>query len=284
MSSIQRIKGGNSTAELYRITSNGTSKILKIGRTARAKAEIKENVEGYRTIKKEGLEQILPEEITIGSMKCVDFILMSDLGSSFMDDIKKTNNPQELYSNLICAIQKIYAQSLKADNQGKEFLQMISHQAEQKYREFLIPAGISNYETLDAFMNFNLERLISDKTCFAVFDFTPEDIFLVNGQIKYPDAAQTIRGIPIIDLACFAGTSRDVYNLPGSIRGYQALHVYATDYLSLILDINKENAEKLFAYGRALQMAISAKVRIESNPAKAVIYANESRRIIMQYK
>lgn len=76
-------------------------------------------------------------------------------------------------------------------------------------------------------------------------------------------------GIPIIDMACFSGVCKDAYELPGARAGYNILHRFAASAVSDIISFDHTKAEKLFVFGQALQCALSARFRINSEQAKA---------------
>lgn len=106
--------------------------------------------------------------------------------------------------------------------------------------------------------------------CFSSFDFTPEDVFVSEAAIKYADPVTSVVGIPIIDLACFSGVARDAYQLPGSAEGHDILYSYAIEHVSSILGINSTEAIRIWHFGRALQCALSARFRIDSDEGKSM--------------
>ncbi len=104
--------------------------------------------------------------------------------------------------------------------------------------------------------------------CFSSWDFVPENTFLMPEGLKYIDPHEDVTGVPIIDMACFAGLIR-LYNLPMADKGYAMLQEFALTKIPLILDIPEELACKLFFLGKVLQSFLSTRFRIDSNPKQA---------------
>lgn len=105
--------------------------------------------------------------------------------------------------------------------------------------------------------------------CFSTFDFTPEDVFVAASTLKYVDPKPGQLGVPILDLACFAGVARDAHKLPGAEAGYDTLRAFALLEVADLLDIKRDQGELLFGLGRALQLGLSGFFRLESEPAVA---------------
>lgn len=106
-------------------------------------------------------------------------------------------------------------------------------------------------------------------SCFASFDFTPEDVFLSTDGLKYVDPKKSLLGIPIIDMACFGGVAKDAFALPGPVEGYDILKNFAINDISSLLKIDKTTAEAIFYLGRALQMALSSRFRLKTEADKS---------------
>ena len=105
-------------------------------------------------------------------------------------------------------------------------------------------------------------------------------MFVHGEKIRYADPRPGLVGVPIIDLACFAGVSLCAYALPGAEEGYAILKAMACEFVADLLHLPRNQAERLFAFGRALQSAHSARFRVEKNPDLAREFAKESIRFL----
>jgi len=83
--------------------------------------------------------------------------------------------------------------------------------------------------------------------------------------LRYADPLPNLLGIPVIDLACFAGVARDAYHLPGSRLGYMVLRKLALWEVPKIIGLGSEECARLFFFGRALQCSLSSRFRIEKD-------------------
>lgn len=239
--------------------------IIKIATNERSVEEIKANIKGYEKIKKEGLEKILPDTLFY-SLEGKGNIIMSYLGDNFELMIKKSKDPIKQYYILCSLMENIYRSTVKNDKNSEKFLSLLENDLLTRYKKYLIPVGFLSKNIEKEVKNVNITSMAPEKSCFACFDFTPEDVFINQGQFKFPDPKSQIRGVPIIDLACFSGVAKDVYFLPGSEEGYRIIKQFALTTVSKILDLSYSSAEKIFNYERALQLAISAKVRMDVYP------------------
>ena len=104
--------------------------------------------------------------------------------------------------------------------------------------------------------------------CFSNWDFTPDDVYLTSSGIKYSDPHEQVTGIPIIDLACFAGVAV-AHGLPGSDAAYGRIESFAMHRVAGILEIDEETARKLFLLGRILQCFLSARFRSKDFPEQS---------------
>ncbi len=270
----ERYTRGNSGALVYRASQHSNQFVLKIASEGRAVDEIKENIAGYRALRDEGLISLLPEFYQIYAYPDFSAIVMDYVGSSFSESTQKRHYPMQLYKELATAFIGVCVKSRRCDENSYRMLEAIRSIILMNYRDFLQPAHLVGDEDIA-----RVERLkifAPRYSTFATYDFTPEDVFLVGGRLKLPDPKQNIRGCPIISLAAFAGVSRDSYRLPGSVHGYKVLEDAATKDLAGLLDIEAADAHVLFLLGRAMQLSISAKVRIDSEPERARTFASLS--------
>jgi hypothetical protein len=216
----------------------------------------------------------LPDYIKVGGFSDRKYIIMSYLGEDFAQQSMRSERSLLLYSILPVLLGPIYRRTKKKDEESKKFLERMKHRLEKNYREYLIPSGATSEKSLE--LLYDIEKHAPEFSCFAVFDFTPEDVYLIGDKIKYPDPKQEIRGVPIIDIACFAGLAKDVYHLPSSNEGYAILKKFALNEIPEILEMSRKDAKIIFYYGRALQFSLSSRFRINREMGKAKIYAAKS--------
>ncbi len=272
-----RFNNGNSGALVLKCLSNEHGPVvLKVSQDERSKEEIRANKSGYEKIRCERLETILPDLLIVNSQGERDYILMSDLGDNFMDAVKKSKNPVAEYEKLCKAMGTIYLRTRKEDDRSESSVELALQILRDKYSNSLIPHGIISPHAAQSIDNLAVLRVPPRASTFACFDFTPEDIFLLNGGLKYPDPKHQIRGLPIIDLACFAGVSLDSYELPGSQVGYQIIEDFACGTVAELFSLSESEAKRYFYLGRALQLAISSKVRIDTEFPKAQLLGEKS--------
>jgi hypothetical protein len=274
MSVVKELGGGNSGALVLHTQKNGKEFVVKIPMNESSEKEIEENLGGYERIQRAGLYEILPDCIKVGEFNDRKYIVMSYLEEDFAQQSMVSERPLSLYSIFPVLLGSIYRRTKKKDEESRKFLERMKHRLEKNYREYLIPSGVMSKISLK--LLYDIETHAPELSCFAVFDFTPEDVYLIENKIKYPDPKQEIRGVPIIDIACFAGLAKDVYHLPSSNEGYDILKKFALNEVPEILEMSRNDARIIFYYGRALQLSLSSRFRIKSETEKAKMYATKS--------
>ena len=271
---VSLFKSGNTgNTVLLTRSQNNNHFVLKIPNDKRSQDEVIKNLRGYKKIREANLQELLPNIIKTGEIGEFTYICTSYLGNDFATVLQESKKPEYQFQKLVDTLEPLYSKTLESDTNSERFLEMIKQVLQKNIFQYLIPAGFLT-EKDTTMLNGLTCKLSSPKSCFAVFDFTPEDIYLYPHTIKYPDAQEIIRGNPIIDLACFSGTSRDAYELPGSKSGYKVLEKFAVERVSNLLDLSRDQAQRIFYLGRATQLSLSSRVRISSSPKKAVDFAN----------
>lgn len=245
--------------------------VLKIGSEQRSIAEIVKNSIGYTKMKENNLDWFIPKILALKIHGKYAYILMEYCGDDFLKQSKTVAAPTELYLQLIKELEKLYNLSLKEGPEGKIAVLSVIDKVTEQY-EVHIPKRLDKKrhwpEKLKRMRkNFETENL--NFYCFSHWDFTPEDVYLTPLGLKYSDPHENIFGIPIIDLACFAGVARDAYELPGSEEGYQLLKGFSLQTISEMLHLHKDTAQRLFYLGRVLQCLLSVRFRIKSESDKA---------------
>lgn len=255
----------------------GKDLVIKIPLDDKSQEEIHENIQGYIALQQQGVPELLPDTIRIRSLNGRDYLITTYLGNDFAYRAQNEPNPEALYQELASQLLPIYKKTLKENSiDADTFLHFIENLLKRNFVGYITSSGIVNEEEAKDLLNFDVYQLVTDKSCFAVFDFTPEDVYLTEKGIKYPDPKQLISGNPIIDLACFAGVSRDVYKLPGSEEGYKILYDLAMHEVAPLLGLSENQAQRIFYLGRAVQYSLSSRFRIENEREKASVYARKS--------
>lgn len=250
--------------------------VLKISTDKRSQDEVVTNLKGYHALEQAGLSELIPDYLMVGKKGDTIYLLTSFLGDDFESLSRKIDNPEILYEDLITRMDRIYTKSTKRDNESNKSIERATNLLRSNFRNHILPSGLIEEEQANAIFRFEQSLLYSDISSFGVFDFTPEDIYLWGDTIKYPDPKENVRGNPLIDLACFAGVSRDVYQMPGSERGYELIHSYAVETLSQLVEVDGKTAEQTFNLGRSLQYSLSSRFRVGSDPQRAREYAQLS--------
>lgn len=281
---IEALTAGNICDAVYRVaTRESTLKILKVGNTPRTMTEIHNNLVGYAKIQRLGLPHFIPDIYSSRDFESFAYILMEDCGLDFVARTRTESDPINLYLQLVTAMKSIYHKTMHPSQCAKESVLRVATKARGQYLTYLShfdPDGIMR-DPLDRMIGW-AQHLHAPLATFSSWDFTPEDVYLTADGVKYADPHEDVVGVPIIDLACFGGVVRDAYELPGAIEGYQLLHKLALEYVGPLLEISREDAERIFNMGRVLQCFLSARFRRESDPDKAKHLFSQGERILAQ--
>jgi len=279
----ERFTLGNICEGVYRvIDKTGAVLVLKIGNTQRSIAEIVKNSIGYKRLQEEGLGWFIPKIILLEIKNEFAVILMEYCGEDFLTQIKKSNNPIQLYNNLIIELEKVYHQSRQKSEKGNKMVLSVIDKINEQYKKYIygrLDNGKllgSKLQRIDAF----IDEINSIKfCCFSNWDFTPDDVYLTPAGLKYSDPHEEVLGIPIIDMACFAGVVK-AHHLPEANKGYKIIEKFATDKIPAILSIPQKSAYKLFCLGRLLQCFLSIRFRIDTKPRQAKSLFVEAQRCL----
>jgi len=270
----QKLTLGNICSHIYRGLKGKEAIVVKIGIGEAEVREIRNNMEGYLELERIGARSLAPERIDYFVCCGTPVIVMTDCGQDFWHATKSAVNPVDLYHRLVRGIEPIYKSTKRPSEQYTEYLESVKEMLLRQY-----DVHLSDY--IDSKLVRKLRRemltyLHVPYTCFSSFDFTPEDVFVTASGIKYADPKPGMTGIPIIDLACFAGVARDAHALPGCNEGYEILSSFAVNQVAKILDIGSEDANRIFSLGRSLQCAFSARFRLETDLERALIFIKQS--------
>jgi len=259
---------------VYRATDDqGRKVVLKVGADERTRQEIARNIAGYEAIEKLGLSWFIPQIYVDGMNDPYGYswITMEDCGDDFLTAIRNCPTPINFYYGLVDQIRRVYCESIEQSLEAKRMLVRVTDKTMEQYLKYIEPNFDQRGELRPA-----LERLRQDilsegykYACFSNWDFTPEDVYLADERIKYTDPHEQVMGIPIVDLACFAGVARDAYHLPFSNSGYDIIRDFVMTELITILEIPRLTALKIFRLGRILQCFLSARFRLNSDLQEA---------------
>lgn len=263
--SLVQIAGGNVATGVFRATHpQGDQVVVKLAVTEADRQEIMVNVRGYARIRALGGASLLPDRLDVLDVCGSSALVMSDCGKDFRHFVQELQNPIEAYTRLVEQMMRIYQTTLvKASSRD-----VLEHLRSQIQRVLMTAPlqGLVERTDLEAFQACRLDDLLPAYNCFADFNFTPENVFFTDGRLRYIDPSEFVVGIPIIDLACFAGVA-DVYALPGHVEGASLLQVFATQgALPDLLEMTNAEARRVYTLGRVLQTAHSAKYRIQKTP------------------
>lgn len=250
----------------------GASLVLKYSQSEAGIQEIVTNLKGFKK-----LGQYAPHVYASDIRADSAYILMQNLGNDFSSmSVMSTDNAKS-YTDLVKELEQLYNVSLHTlqDEQAcflSGMLEIYRLIDDDFYKDYL---GSS----IEVIHKIKQHFLFSVNTqTFSCWNFRPTNVYLNNGKIKITSPLSQLNGVPIIDLAVFAGVARDVLALPGSQQGYELLYNFATTRVATLLGIRESKAIKLFHAGRILQLLKGIKSRLlEGKP----VIANEYKQDIL---
>lgn len=266
---------GHKCQTVYKVQRGEDVFVLKVGLTDEAVGEIHKNLRGYELLREQKLDFFIPVIHEAENDRESSFILMEYCGDSFSQITRKGSMPEKVYEKLTEGLITVYSLSktisLQSSNTPDEVHKVIMGQ----YQKYLQPVFDQEMKIFQKLSEVLAEIDLGEcRNCFASWDFTPQNVFIPNGSVKYVDPNDRVIGIPIIDLACFAGVIHDVEDLPGKEKGYEILQKCSED-AAKVLAIPDQKAWKLFCLGRVLQSFLSARFRIASDITKASWFFNQ---------
>lgn len=255
---------GHMVKTVYRATRSAEPLVVKIGLAPQAAEEVRKNRVGYQRMHEIGATRLLPSPLEFLEIDGVSIIVMGDCGKDFWHAVKESADPASLYRHLLTGMDAVYRETLDA---GRSPVAPLEH-----IRDLLVEQCDGH---IGSFIDEALRRgiriasfthLAGAPSSFSSFDFTPEDVFVNGSVVKYADPLENVHGIPAVDLACFAGVSRDAYALPGAEYGYRLIEQYVREKLPPLFGLPVNEVMRLFHLGRALQCALGARFRLASEP------------------
>ena len=248
----------------------GKPVVVKVGNNTATIQEIAKNLEGYKMLKKIGLDCICPNIYFAEVRQESALIVMEYCGKDLHSTLEISLNPETVFHELVSQLKNVYKSSVRTESPVKS-IQMVLSKILEQYDMYLATVFDRSYQlqsvldVLPSRINIEAFRL----SCFSSWDFTPRNVFLTKNGLKYIDCNDNVMGIPIIDLACFAGVVKDIHSFPGSIDGYDFLANFAVDEIADMLEIDPVQSLRLFYLGRLLQLFLGARFRINTDPILA---------------
>ncbi len=271
---------GNVVSTVFRADRHGESLVVKIGLSERAATEVRMNCAGYEALQRIGASSLVPDPLEYVEFQDIPILIMEDCGPDFWHAVRASKDPAPLYGRLFWAMEPVYAKTRQRGG-GEAYLESLRRRLLRQYQVHL--RGLVPPRPVSRLADADLHDLNPPVLCFASFDFTPEDVFLTDKGARFADPLNEVIGVPIVDLACFGGVARDAYGLPGSDEGYRDLETLALSALPWLLELSGEQAGRFFALGRALQCAISARFRLNTDPDRAEELAHRSESFLTEF-
>ena len=245
-------------------TCDGRVLILKVGETPLGVEEIRKNCAGYAAIRELGLGRLIPEISSWSVGEREAFILMEHCGNDFVTESRRLSDPEAMYRQLVDLLRDVYQYSIAMRRRGGGRTVLVAKQRiATLYSQQLGP--VLDRQGHHAPLIERVQKVAIEAgplSCFASWEFAPRNVFLSDGRLKFADPNWVVTGLPIIELAMFAGMARDNMHLPGSDLGYQVIEDFAVCELSELLRIEHRDAQKTFWIGRALQCLLGARNRL----------------------
>ena len=275
-----QIHGGHTGTLLMRVTDRaGNPKIVKTGTNPQAIAEVTDNIYGYESMRAQGAGPLLPPGMVNGTVEDTPYIIMPDLGASFAN--AAGSEPGTSYDTFFENTYQVCLATLEeSPDEQRAGLQAFGEQVSRWYTE-LEASGLITPADLEKVGQINFSQLSSTRSSLMLMDFTPDNVFIKGKAMSFIDPWRqaTYRGSLVPSLAQFWTLAAQVYKLPGTEKGDGAFK----QHLLLVgeeLGLTEEQIKGQAALGAALQFALSAYVRVNSDPGLSNYFADKSKEAI----
>ena len=262
------------TISRFKTISDNQCLVVKSACSKSINSDIKDNILGYKKISEAGGSEIVPTKLKEFGVNSNIALVMVDLGLCFKHTSKDISDYQVMGNSFLKIVKKTVVGDKEKNYIRPSMLEV------KKY--------ISNYLAQMTTLGSNLTENINswnpdldfDFASLMLLDFTPDNVFIRNGQIYFIDPWKQVSylGHPAVSLGQFSTLAHDVYNLPFSKEGKVFLHELAIKEVSKILKCSESVSENAFCMGAILQYTLSAYVRRESDKTRAnelLLKANE---------
>lgn len=276
LTAFSRMQGGHLNVPIYSCSNRaGERLVVKFGVDDSTKKEVDDNVFGYEQIEKSGAEILLPPNLLFEEVEGFPAIIMKHLGETFSQRAKLGDVAQ--YRILAEKLGIICNKPIPGDNSGNQRLGLneVTRQLD-KWLGVLAQAGLPVGEAVSEVQGANLEKISSSACLPMIFDFTPDNVFINDGLVSFIDPWRqlTYVGSPIPSIAQFITLSDSVYHLPAAAEN-RKLFEELSHSTGKILGLDDDQITRQFKLGVALQLSLSAFVRINANPQLSRELANK---------
>jgi len=283
---VKKFTKGLAGCTIYLATdSNGIKVVVKIGTSSRGIDEINDNLFGYNSISKLGAETVLPSPISLIESDLGPALVLPYLGEDYLTT---SNTPEstlrnfeilkksfgEVYSSVIIQSQEVNTSSLK------NILDKISERI-VKFSE----VGISGYEDCINLSTIDVKSIAGEYNSLFVLDFTPSNLFIVDGKAKFIDPWRqtTYTGSPLLSLGQFITYAEDIHQIPG-FNNENLQYLIFVQKIGKNLGLSESQIRLQFLIGQTLQYSLSAYYRIKSQPEKADRFLKTIRKNIKELR
>ncbi len=267
-------KKGHTQAILFSCKRGKEEMVVKIGVTPEGINEISNNLLGYNKIKEAGGGSLIPPGLEYRRAHDCEVLIMPHLGKSFT--VMGKTSSTKIYKSFINYLQDLAQQTLGSNSRHLQVagITEIKEQIGKWYGD-LEAVGVIDPNYKRILKGVNPSLLSSPKSTIMILDFTPDNIFLYGGSIKFIDPwlQSTYTGSLIPCIGIFTTLLIEVYDIrPPSGIDLDAVAKSIGDMLNL----DESQVERQLALGRALQLGLSSYVRINSDRKKSIHYAKRS--------
>lgn len=277
LSKLKRFSGGHIGVALFECENvKGTKQVVKLGWNEETNREVDNNRRGYEAIALTGARSILPGGIRYDEIEGDSLLVMDNVGKSFAERAKAGENG--IYDRFLSGMEAVYAEALHLESSHlhERGVQQIKNEI-ALWQQRLIGAGYIPQESASSVAQISAAELSGDNATLMLSDFTPDNVFLQNGLVKFIDPwlQDTYLGTPIPGLAQFIVLAADVYHLPGADEkkaDFEGLAYRIGEKLGL----TEKQVRNQLRLGKAMQLALSSFVRIGKDDALAKQFALES--------
>ena len=140
-------------------------------------------------MKKIGADDIMPKQLQFLDVDGYQVITMEDLGLTFKSKSQISSNPLEMFRDLIAVMKNVYQATVFTEEQkgrGYEFLVEMKSYLLAQYQRYLLPSRLINKSDLKLIGKIQIEDYLYTRSCFGVWNFTPEDVFLKESKSQNP--------------------------------------------------------------------------------------------------
>ena len=265
---------GHIVRSIFRASYRGKDVVVKVAFSEDEKREVQKNILGYERMKNMGIADVVPEYF-VAEAEPAFVLILEDCGRPFLEMIKEAAHPAYLYQELLACLSLIWERTKQKAPPDSfcaldKLLSIALHFGDRHLQRF-----VQNHTDWEWLRSFSFRDCAIPFVCFSDYDFTPDDVFLSQGRLKYVDPNAEVIGVPIIDLACFSGVCL-AHDLPDAEKQIARFHDVAIQEVAPLLSIHPEDAERMYLFGRFLQTTLSACVRIDHDPKKAERFSREA--------